>query len=559
MMAGCNSNDGGSIVENQTNSGTQADSGTQANDTADVPDYLNMDSALPIVNDSTEITLKVMVKLGAYYEDMNELTDIYFVNAYEEKTNVKIEWIGVSKDAFDDRLALMLATGDLPDVILKSGISNSTQLKYGDQGYFLDLLENDLLETYAPNYWALCTEYPTILTASMMPDGEVYSLGLVRNSVGSTVSSKLYFNQDWLDAVGLSVPVASSELHDVLYAFKNNDPNGNGTKDEIGLYLSTSHLEMTTLGMFGLGNRGMCNDYFDCDTTTGEVRYFPIADEYREWLEYVIELYDTGLLNKEYLDFTESKLGTYVLNDVCGAFGYTNLSMLNEDYQAKMAYLDGALTGSAGANDWFGTNSVGSSGAYIITTACKYPEVALRWADYFYSDEGALFYYYGDEGVTYVENEDGTYSYSDNVLADFYAGTNSFDGCSAYVSLYAYGYSPTKTQVPFNAADDNNGRSLLSAYALIEDCAIAWPSFTFTRTEEKIIEDIRSEISSYVKSSRDAWIMGTVELNDETWNAFVDKIKSMGIDEVLEVYNAALERIHKAGFEEGYHTAAEFE
>ena len=42
--------------------------------------------------------------------------------------------------------------------------------------------------------------------------------------------------QDWLDKLNLKAPTTVDELHDVLYAFRNEDPNGNGLKDEIPLF-----------------------------------------------------------------------------------------------------------------------------------------------------------------------------------------------------------------------------------------------------------------------------------------------------------------------------------
>ena len=552
-MAACGSNTTptGGNKPNDTNKPTD---GGQV----EVPDYINMDSQMPIVKEGTDITLEIMVVNGPMYANMSSIRDVYFTQAYEKLTGVKIEWIEVASDAFEDQLALKLTTGDLPDIILKGGVSNSSQLKYGDQGFFKNLMENDMLKTYAPNYWALCQEYPEILSASMMPDGSVYSLGMVRNSTGSTIASKLFFNKEWLTAVGKEVPTTSDEFYEVLKAFKNDDPNGNDLADEIGMYLKPDHLQYVTFGMFGIGNRGSNNGFIDYDKEKDTVRYFAATDGFRSWVEWATKLYREGLLNKEYFDFTESNLGNYVNNNVCGAFAYTNLCMLGQETQQKFTYLNGAMSGPNGDKDYYGVNSIGTTGSYIITSSCEYPEVALRWADYFFCDEGSLFFYYGDEGVTYDKLPDGTYQFNDTVLADFYSGKNSYDGCAVYVSLYGYGHTPTMTKVPYNSADDNKGIALDAANALIADCAIAWPAFTFTKQEQRIIEDSKSDIDKYVAGMRDAWIMGTQELNDTTWQQFLDTINRMGIQDVLEVYEAALQRAHNNGLTDGFHTMDEF-
>lgn len=40
-------------------------------------------------------------------------------------------------------------------------------------------------------------------------------------------------NKVWLDKLGLEVPTTLAELKEVLIAFRDGDPNGNGIQDEI--------------------------------------------------------------------------------------------------------------------------------------------------------------------------------------------------------------------------------------------------------------------------------------------------------------------------------------
>ena len=128
-----------------------------------------------------------------------------------------------------------------------------------------------------------------------------------------------------------------------------------------------------------------------------------------------------------------------------------------------------------------------------------------------------------------------------------------------YVSLYGYGHTPTMTKVPYNSADYNNGIALEAANALIDDCGIAWPSFTCTTKAQRGLEDQKKDLDAYVASMRDAWIMGNTELTDASWEQYVKTIESMGVADVLEVYEAALQRAYDSGFAEGYHTQNEYE
>src|SRR5699024_11476012 len=53
--------------------------------------------------------------------------------------------------------------------------------------------------------------------------------------------------------------------------------------------------------------------------------------------------------------------------------------------------------------------------SFDITKENPNPAAAVRWMDYFYSDEGAKFYFMCVEGETYEKNEDGELEYMDRI------------------------------------------------------------------------------------------------------------------------------------------------
>ena len=55
-----------------------------------------------------------------------------------------------------------------------------------------------------------------------------------------SMSQKLWIYQPWLDALGLEMPTTTDEFEQVLLAFKEQDPNGNGQADEIPLSTTMS-------------------------------------------------------------------------------------------------------------------------------------------------------------------------------------------------------------------------------------------------------------------------------------------------------------------------------
>jgi len=563
LIAGCSDTSGtpsdASPGENGTTVPTTGDTPSGGNSNPNIPDYLNTDSMMPIVKEGHDITLSIMVALSPRYANIDSIHEVYFVDAYPKLSNVNIEWDAMTVDVFNSRVPLGIVSGDLPDVYFMGGFSNSAQLRYGNQGAFLDLMENDLLINHGSNYWALAQEFPEILAATRTPDGAIYSTGLVRNSSGSLIAGRLFFNTEWLDKLNLSVPSTQDEFYNVLYHFKNSDPNGNGLNDEIGLYIQRAHLEFTTFGMFGIGSRGRNNGYVDWDEANGRVRYFAASDGYREWVEWIAKLYREELLHQEFFNHQIGMNANFVNNNVSGIVAWENLGHLDYITQQKMTFPNGPITGNNGGNYWFGTNSIGGTGAYVISTNCEHPEVAMRWADYFYSDEGSLFWYYGTEGVTFEMNDDGTPRYTDAILADFLEGRGSYHEASARVSLFQTTNHPVQTKWPFNSADDNRGVARDAARALLPHLPKAWPAFTFTNQEHRVIEDQRRDIEDYVMSMTEAWIVGRNELDDASWQAYVDRINAMGLRELLEVYEAALERLHANGFVEGSYAPGDFD
>src|SRR5699024_6165572 len=74
-----------------------------------------------------------------------------------------------------------------------------------------------------------------------------------------------------------------------------------------------------------------------------------------------------------------------------------------------------ALEGPDGHQDYTKISpSVWDTANFIVTSENENPEAAVRWMDYFYSEEGAKLYYMGVEGETY-EEKDGDIQYMDHI------------------------------------------------------------------------------------------------------------------------------------------------
>ena len=115
----------------------------------------------------------------------------------------------------------------------------------------------------------------------------------------------LLVNQEWLKKFGLENPSTPDEVYEVLKTFVENDANGNGQADEMGLAFnswSASGLRIL-FPWFGI-MAGTNNSYLNGDTVT----YAPFTEEYKEAVSYLNKLYTEGLIDKDIFTITGAEV-----------------------------------------------------------------------------------------------------------------------------------------------------------------------------------------------------------------------------------------------------------
>ena len=163
--------------------------------------------------------------------------------------------------------------------------------------------------------------------------------------------------------------------------------------------------------------------------------------------------------------------------------------------------------------------------------------------DYFYSDEGVVFYHYGIEGETYVKNDDGSLSFTPEIMAQV-SGDKSYDEVVSQVGPYCGGNNPTMMSWPGYAGAELTPIPIASAEAILPNVPdVIWPIFTYTDEELNIVNTVGSDINAYVKQTCAEFLTGERELNDEEWDAYVAQVKAMGLDQMLEVMESVIDRV----------------
>ncbi len=490
------------------------------------------------------VTLKVMARTNSFYPNQN-LGDVQIMVEYEKMTGVDIEWENVDPSVFANTLASAIASDTLPDIIFKGNVTNVQQYEWGEEGVLIDLAP--YLEEHAPNFYALLEKYPEIRRAITMPDGAIYGLPQVVIAPAVRVPTKMYINNKAMAATGMELPTTVDKLYDVLVAMRDSDFNGNGKADEIPLISSANWLYRYFLGSFGLRTRGAHHQTVDADLETGKVRIFAQDEKYRKFLETMHKFYAEGLIYQEI--YTEGTKNESILaaEERLGVILDTTLNAVPTNVMQDWTGLKMQISGPDGYNMASEIRSyLHTEGNFVITDACKNVELALEWVDYFYSEEGSLFYNVGIEGVHWEAKEDGTNYYTEEAIA-MRTPDMTQDSYLAQFSMWPGGRSPTVMYDNLWGGEYDDEPKNTAAALINYASETIWPIIAWMPEENEILSTVQTDIQSFITTSTAQAITGEIEITDAWWNEFVSKIDAMGADKLIGAYEAALTRIYGEG------------
>src|SRR5690606_27116471 len=137
-----------------------------------------------------------------------------------------------------DQFSLMFSSGDLPDIVETGWLG--THVPGGPDNAIKDgriLRLNELIEEHAPNLTRVLDENPEWRKMITSDEGNIYTFPFLRGGDLLLTVHGLALRQDWLDKLELDMPTTLDEWEEVLTAFKEQDPNGNGEADEIPFLL----------------------------------------------------------------------------------------------------------------------------------------------------------------------------------------------------------------------------------------------------------------------------------------------------------------------------------
>lgn len=484
---------------------------------------LAIDVELPIVTEPTTYT--IMVKKENLCQ--NTWPEKECVIYTEAQTGIHIEWIEVPSSGWTEKVNLAFASGDLPDAFI-GGVDIVTNMDV------LAPIDEIIASGVAPNIQNMFADIPEMRGALTLSDGHIYSLPTGDADVKNQVNGEMWINQAWLDKLGLAAPTNLDELVEVLIAFRDQDPNGNGEKDEIPLLASSTNGAAKIDHMFGLF--GTLENDNHVRVQDGKVIFTPTEDGYFEALKWFNKLHSEGLLNQEY--FTEDYqqflakgnaetniagmiVEWYIDNIILGTYvpNYTYLAPFEGSYWPKSASPQGTLNG------------------FVITENCKNPEDLVRWYDYINSDLDILnLWNYGPENVIWRYAADGRWElFTDNVPE----GSSSSQvrrtlGTGPVSPIYAYfRFRGPQAEI---FADRIAAKVAANEVYLKHAPAENIPNGFGIAEEEAERNMLLVEIDHYLSQFKAKAIVDGI--TEEEWQAHLKTLETLAIDEYVEYWQS---------------------
>lgn len=341
-------------------------------------------AASQAASNEEERTLKMMTGvIGGKTPEENT----QFEQEIERLTGIKVTLNKPAAD-YDQKLLAAIASGEKFDLLQ---ISKEKMSTFVEQGILTPLTDqvNGSKVLSDPNVIP-AKEWEQVKTK----DGEIY--GVFTKYQGGTMP---IVRKDWLDKLNLPEPKTLDDYYNVLKAFTEQDPDGNGKNDTYGL---------STAGMYELQGffsaAGLKQRYVETADGKLDVPYSTdAAIPVYEWLN---KLFEEGILDPNFTTNDTGKMRDLFLTDRVGMITYWDawVGMLNNTRHEQDPNTKFEAKGLPGAADANGNHMLrrGDPDVWVIPVNAEHPNTAFEFIEWWHSEEGITLGSLGIKDVDYT-------------------------------------------------------------------------------------------------------------------------------------------------------------
>lgn len=500
----------------------------------------------------------------------NALVEDYDTNAFtlrlEEAFNIDIEFQAM--EDFPTKFSVLVSSGSaIPDIVTYGSFDAASIYNYSSRGVFAPLTEYWNDPEMTKNFDSVLLENggteetkDYILKSITMPDGEIYAIPSYDENVWNLLPYRVWINQAWLDALGLSMPTTTEEFRAVLEAFVQDDPNGNGQEDEFGMAGASSgygyDVTAFLLGAFLDANPDVAYLYVD---ENDQVKAAYTEPAFKAALEYLNDLCANELLSS--LSFTQD--GTQlkaiinaeesIIGVVCAGSTSNWIDYATSERFAEFTLLE-PLTGPEGVQ-LAPARAPSVVSKFFVSAAAEDPAFLFSIGEATYDLSLRAHARFGLEGENWS---------ADPEVIDQYVGAFESIGIMPRIAI---------VDDIWGKAQNNNWGAELLPFLMTQEFVMEEAAFLkrtpetdgetthntlqyelypphapekrlgqliFTAEENEQLAQYQTLITDYVKESITAFVTGNLPLSQ--WDVFLAELENMGLGEYLAIQQAAYDR-----------------
>jgi len=548
IIAGCSGN-----TTTATSASPTTKSTTTASPTTVEESIINTESTYPVLKEAGSVTLSATIRMN---DGANDPKDIWFFDWWQKETGVNLELTGVSATAWDTRKAVILAGGDIDDILMGAFWTPVELMQYGQEEHlFADVRAE--VEAYAEQLNAKMDVCSGAKEAIILPDGGVYALPSIGNTDETLIfaSYNNYINTEWLETLALEKPETLDDFYNALVAFRDGDPNGSSTADEIpwsGVWGPKDR--QVVLQAYGFVTNGMAGDMA---MKNGNPCYIPLDDDYRNYLTYMNKLYTEELLDADI--FTQDTTAWYAKGADMKIGILTSgapYQVVGTDITKAGQYEAFLLVDQAGDTPIASQSYAYTVGRVVFSSGCENLDVAVRLVDSLYENITSTMAFYGpmvghkaydDYGEEYkmgfevMYNDQGVWSSYNNLLYNKDTDGTLWDYLNknnpltlnfitgVYCRMVEFNADPFANSIDYEASWRSSSRD-----NILPHIEYVYPTVYLDKESSEKVKEIYTILSDYVNTMEAKFITGAEPLSN--YPAFVSELKNLGAEEFATIY-----------------------
>jgi putative aldouronate transport system substrate-binding protein len=439
----------------------------------------------------------------------------------ERITGTDLDIQFVPNAAYDEKLAVTVASNDYPMLTLFTGGGKPSTMEVDAVRAGLFWKVGDYLKRYN---WLGELDDGRIKNASV--DGELWGMFRWRPSV----RDGFFYRADWAAKLNLAPPKNRNDLYNMLKAFVERDPDGNGKADTGGIaQVDTLNLVISCLApTFGLGN--------GFDVVNGKLIPIHLQPGYLDMLKFIKRLYDDGLMNRDFPTITGSR------RDEMMGSGYYGMELDSIDkgifpiVSLQKQFPNATFTVQVNFEDYKSPiwGRAGFDGKFYVSKKAVPNEAAfLKVMEYFnhmYSPEINNLMYNGFEGIHYTKTGPNSITISDEQKQKYGIDIQP-------VEQMAMRYQKNNYAIENNPPYD---AQLQRFYYQYNGPVAGNPTWVLN---SETYNQRGTELDTMIQDAGVQYVTGAID--DRGWNAALDRWRREGGDKMTAEYQTGYDAINK--------------